>query len=159
MGGRNWVSCLDLSFCELFSGDQAIEAPSIILLGGQEEACCADGENGVVDGGDDAVGDGHGDGKAKGEAAGSRRGPSGEEPEDQEGSGGDFDDGGDHGECFGEAIGQEVHELMGVGGEVFPVAPADPGSSVGSPGSEAVETEDKKTCSQGDAEVELGEGS
>src|ERR1700722_6253251 len=46
-GGR-WLSCLDLGFCELFAGDQAIEAPAIVLLGGQEEACRAEGENGVV---------------------------------------------------------------------------------------------------------------
>jgi hypothetical protein len=52
-----------------------------------------------------------------------------------------------------------VHELVGVSGEVFPVTPADPGLSVGAPGSEAIESDDKKTCSKGEAEVELGEGS
>ena len=149
---------MDLGFCELFAGDQAIEAPAIVLLGGQEEACRADGENGVVDGGGDAVGDGHGDSKAERETASCQGGPTGKEAQDQEWPGGHFDDGGDHCECFGEAKGQEVHELVGVGGEMFPVTPADPGSSVGSPGSEAVEADDKKAGSQGDAQVELGEG-
>ena len=72
------MSCSDLGFCKLFSGDQAVDAPSVIRLGGQEQACRAYGENGIVDGGNDAARDAHGDGETKGEHAGSQGGPAGE---------------------------------------------------------------------------------
>lgn len=139
--------------------DQPVDAPLVVRLGGQEQACRADGKNGIVDRGGDAARDAHGDGKAKCKSAGSDGGPSGKESQDQEWSGGDFDEGGDHREGFGEAIRQEMHELVSVSGEVFPVTPADPGLSVGPPGSEPVESDDKKTCSKGEAEVELGKRS
>ena len=156
MDGRSLLSGL------VFSGappcDEAVDAPSVIRLGGQEQACRADGKNGIVDRGGDAARDAHGDGKAKCKSAGSDGGPAGEASEDQEWPGGHFDEGGDHCEGFGEAIRQEVHELVSVGGEVFPVAPTDPGLSIGPPGSEAVESDNKKARSKGEAEVELGEG-
>jgi hypothetical protein len=139
--------------------DQPVDAPSVVRLGGQEQACRTDGKNGIVDRGGDAVGDAHGDGKAKCKSTSCDGGPSGTASKDQEWSGGDFDESGDHCEGFRETIRQEVHELVGVSGEVLPIAPADPGLSVWAPGSEAIESNKKKACSQGEAEVELGERS
>ena len=75
----------------------------------EQEAGCADGKDGIIDGGSDPITYGHRNGETKGQDRASDGGLAGEPAEEQEDANANLRDGGYDREEIGELSGQESH--------------------------------------------------